>query len=292
MARAARNRGIPYVIAPHGMLETWALERSRLKKKIAAFLYQRKDLEHCSCLQATARHELERYRACELENPVAVVPNGIDVEQFDDMDRHRGRLVEHHPELKGRPLILFLSRIHPKKGIPNLIGAWQRLRQDFPDWAVIVAGPDEVGQRKELEREVEKLGLADSFVFTGPQYGDNKLATFADADIFVLPSFSEGFSMAILEALGAGLPVVITHGCNFPEVADWGIGQVVEANPDGVERGLRTLMEAPESERQAIGARAHDIVRERYSWAESARKMTEVYRWLCGEQGRPACVDA
>jgi glycosyltransferase involved in cell wall biosynthesis len=289
--RTARKRGAPYMISPHGMLEAWSLEQSRLKKAVASVLYQRKDLVRCGCLHATAPREVASFRSYGLENPVAVVPNSVEMALFDDLEEHRRGLEERFPQMADRRVVLFLSRIHPKKGIPNLLGAWARLREDFPDWLVVIAGPDEVGHMEEVQAQVDELDLGPDLLFTGPLYGDDKLGALGAADIFCLPSHSEGFSIAILEALASRLPVVITHGCNFPEVARRDAGQVVGANPEEVEAALRTLMEAEPRERRAIGERARRLVAEEYSWDESAAKLLRVYDWLLGGGERPACVE-
>lgn len=289
-ARAAHRHDAPSLITPRGMLEPWALNRSRWKKRLARWLYADRTLDRADCLHAITPSEVESFRAFGLDNPIAVVPNGVALEPFAELDAARGRLAESYPVTRDRPIALFLSRLHPKKGLLHLMDAWAAVRTDHPDWLLLVCGPDDVGHRAEVERKVDALDLADSVLFAGPVYGDDKLAALAAADCFVLPSFSEGFSMAVLEALACRLPVLITPGCNFPQAEDARAGVIVEPDLDGTESGLRRLLELTPTERAEMGARGRRLVEQKYTWDRVAEQMIEVYRWLLDGGKPPECV--
>ena len=290
VASAGRRLSVPYVITPRGMLESWALRRSRWKKRLVGWLYQNRDLRRSDCLHAITPSEVHSFRAYGLTNPIAVVPNGVDLAEFANLHNMRGRLAEMFPAARDRRVALFLSRLHPKKGLLHLMDAWARVRADYRDWLLLICGPDDVGHRAEVERKAADLGITQSVALTGPMYGEDKLAAFAAADLFALPSFSEGFSMALLEALASRLPVLITPGCNFPEVAEWNAGVIVRPNAEGAEDGLRRLMAMTQSERHIMGARGRAMVEANYTWDKVAAQIIEVYEWLLGGREQPECV--
>jgi len=278
----------PYIVTPNGMLEPWALRNSAWKKKIAGMFYEHRMLGGAACLQANTKKEAADFRSYGLANPIAVIPNGIDFPLFQSLPS-RTSLEVRFPALKDRRWILFLSRIHPKKGLPHLLRAWARIRK-FDDWVLVVAGPDEQGHAAEMKKLSGELGREHNVVFTGPLHGENKLAALGGAEAFVLPSFSEGFSMAVLEAAAAGLPIMLTPQCNFPELAQ--AGGAVEISPDvaGCEAGLRQLLALPDSELQNMGRRGRNLVSRNYTWARIADQMLEVYRWLIEGGSPPSCV--
>jgi poly(glycerol-phosphate) alpha-glucosyltransferase len=291
----AAATGAPLVISPHGMLEPWALQNSRWKKRLAGWLFENKNLRRAACLHALCAPEVESFRSFGLRNPVAVIPNGVDLTGFADPPP-RSRIEARFPVLKGRNWILFLSRIHLKKGLPHLLRAWAAQRtkdgnnRNPSDWRLVIAGPDELGHTDEMRRLSGELKINDEIVFTGPLQGEEKMAALAGATAFVLPSFSEGFSMAILEAAAAGLPVLLTPQCNFPELARAGGGIEVDPNADSCAAGLKRLFAMSEAERRDMGARGRRLVTEQYTWAGQSARMLAVYRWLLGQGDRPDFV--
>jgi glycosyltransferase involved in cell wall biosynthesis len=231
-----------------------------------------------------------------LKNPIAVIPNGIAPAEFANMP-DRSLLEARFPELRGHKWVLFLSRIHPKKGLEHLLKAWAVVNRKseignrkYDEWMLIVAGSDQLGHEAEMKRLATELGLGREICFTGPLHGQEKLAALGGAELFVLPSFSEGFSMAILEAAAAGLPIMLTPQCNFPELAK--AGGALEISPDAAncEAGLRELLALPGSERQSMGQRGKAMVGRYYTWSRIADNMLGVYHWLTGGGPLPPCV--
>lgn len=288
-SRAARELGRSHVFSPQGCLEPWALARSRWKKAPVRRLFADGLLHRAACVHATNDREAENVRALGLENPIAVIPNGIDPSPFAKLP-DRGALAERFPEVADKKVVLFLSRIHPKKGPLHLAGAWRALAREFPDWHLVIAGNDEVGHRADVERALAESGVADRTTFTGPMIGADELVAMAAADVFVLPSFSEGFSMVILEAMASGLPVLLTPGCNFPEAVS--AGATLETTPDapGVETGLRRLMEMTDEERRAMGERGRALVTTGYTWERVVADLKQVYEWCLGGGAAPSAV--
>lgn len=289
-ASHCRRRGIPYVMDPHGMLEPWALEWSRTKKRVAAVLFQDRDLRGASCMRALNEGEVQSFRQYGLKGPVAVVPNGVDPAQWEGLDASRGDFLRVCPAAADRPTALFMARIHPKKGLMPLMEAWAQVVRERPDWLLVVAGPDQLGHRAEVEQRVRDLDLAEHVVFVGPLYGGPKRGALAAAEFFVLPSFSEGFSVAILEALVCRLPVVITPGCLFPEVATSGAGFICEPEVPEIRAALLRAIDAGQAGRREIGARGRALIESRYTWKRVGGLMSAVYLWLAGGGARPDCM--
>ncbi len=282
--RAARTRRRPYLISPHGMLDPWALRHSAWKKNLAAALFERAHLRGAACLHALCAAEADAIRAYGLRNPVCILPNGVDLPA--DAPPAPAPWADHVPA--GRRVLLFLGRLHPKKGLPNLLTAWPTA--DARDWQLVIAGWDQGGHRSELEALCAARGLADRVTFIGPVHGPAKAAAYAAAHGFVLPSFSEGLPMTILEAWAARLPVLMTTACNLPEGFAAGAAREIDTDPDKMARSLLEFMQASEADRSAMGRRGHALVENQFNWTRIAAEMLAVYRWVCGRGPQPACV--
>lgn len=283
-----RQDGNRLLVSPHGMLEPWALNHSSWKKKLAALAFENKNLHGAHCLHALCLPEAENFRRYGLKNPIAIIPNGVDLDE--STTQRSDAIVERFPAIKGRRRILFLSRLHPKKGLSNLLHAWQKMARDFKDWQLIIAGEGDPAYERELKTASKDLLPDNSVVFPGPVYGETKKQIFSAADVFILPSFSEGFSMAILEAAAAGLPVLLTPECNFPELAKSGDAIEISTNPSDIERGLRQILGLSEDQRKGMGHRGRELVRKSYTWPAIAAQMCRVYDWLAGTAAMPETV--
>ena len=198
--QVAKSRNIPYVVSPRGMLEPWALQYKRFKKKLGWWTYQRRIVSSAALIAATADSEYESVRGLGLKNPVAVIPNGIDLNVPNSLlVRANGG------EADGVRTALFLSRIQAKKGLLNLLHAWAQISP--AGWRLKIAGPDEGDHLREVLSTIEHLGLVSSVEYVGAVTGEPKSRLYASADIFVLPTFSENFGLVIAEALAHGVPV-------------------------------------------------------------------------------------
>ena len=288
-AAVARKLGIPQIISIRGQLSQTALRVATWKKAIIRRLYADRNLRRAACLHALTDQEAADARAYGLANPIAVIPNGIDLEVFDRLPP-RDQADKQWPQLAGKRVVLFLARIHPIKGLDHLVRAWCRLAARFDGWHLVIAGPDEVGQQASLEAMLRQGGAAGGATFVGPVYGADKQALLAAADVFALPSFSEGFSMSLLEALACRLPGVFTPGCNFPQAAQAGAGIVAEPTEGSFGAALAEMMSLPDDQRRQMGLRGRRLVEEKYSWDHLAGQMADVYRWLVGRGLQPACV--
>lgn len=396
--RWSRTHGKPEIIAPHGMLDPWALRQSAWKKRLVRWAYEDAHLRDAACLRALCQSEADSIRAFGLRNPIAIIPNGVEMpEQIAkelsvvggplsvNADESQGAARKHIRQQttdNGQRILLFLGRIHPKKGLVNALRAWAELSHSkfniqnstFTNWQFVVSGWDQGGHEAELKRLCGELGLAwaevpaaeflgdggelsvvgcrlsdeldvgaEHFpssqqitcsrvvrrattrstdngqrttdnrapvVFLGPAFGEAKDQLLRQAHAFILPSFSEGLPMAVLEAWAYGLPVLMTDHCNLPEgfaaraairvrqeTGDRGQRTGVRSQESGVRgegasiaEGMRELVEMSDADRLAMGRRGRALVERQFTWPSVAAQMKEVYDWVVGGGRPPDCV--
>lgn len=285
--RWARRTGNPYVVSVHGMLDPWALDHARWKKWVAGRLFENAALQQAACLHALNEEEYHAIRDYGIDRPVCVVPNGIDLPEDGAPS---GSAPWNEVFCSDASVLLFLGRIHPKKGLAELVDGWAQTGDVLDDWRLAIVGWDDGDHVPALRRRIEDRGLGDRVAFLGPRYGDEKEAAFRHADGFVLPSHSEGLPMAVLEAWAYELPVLMTQACNLPVGFDVNAAHKVAPAPSSIAEGLRALAQDPASERRAMGENGRRLVEEKYTWSQVARSMRAVYRWVLGEGERPDCV--
>lgn len=274
IATMSRKKGIPRIVSPRGMLEPWAISYKRIKKNIAWYCYQKRDLSTADGLHATSQAEAKQLKALGLSPPIHLVPNGMDIPddvevEWANATRSAGNVFR---------TALFLSRVHPKKGLPLLIEAWTRLRPQ--GWRLIIAGPSEVGHSNEIATLVRQRGLAESVQIIGPQYGEEKALLLRSSSLFILPTYSENFGMAVAEALAYGIPVLTTTGAPWSELVEYRAGWWVAPNADSITEALSNALEKPIAELQAMGARGRELIRKSYGWDGVAERMIESYEGM------------
>lgn len=261
--RITRRRNLAYSVVPHGMLDPWSLKQKAWKKKPAWWLIWREHCDNATFIRVLNADEARLIEPLALKSPLELFPNGVFPEHYSDLPAP-GDFYAGFPQLRQRRYILFLSRLHYKKGLDYLIEAFAAVAAKIDDVDLVVAGPDD-GARAQLERDIQRLQLDQRVHLTGPLYGRDKLAALVDAYCFCLPSRQEGFSIAITEALACGTPVVISEPCNFPEVAEVNAGRVVELRADLVADALVELLES-QTLRDAAGRAGQELVFSRFSW--------------------------
>jgi glycosyltransferase involved in cell wall biosynthesis len=272
LAKWARNNNVPYIISPRGMLEPWSLNQSSLKKKLALFLYQKNDLKHAAVVHTTSEMESRNFQKLGLNESTMVIPNGISLSQYS-INKIKA------PQLKRT--LLFLSRIHEKKGIEILISAWQRIPAKYKrEWQVRIVGEGDPNYMNSLIALVQTLNLSDEIQFIGPKYGPEKIDEYQNADLFVLPTHSENFGMVIAEALASGLPVITTKGTPWGEIITHNCGWWISLNVDNLVSTLENVMSLSDIERIQMGLRGRSLIEEKYSINAVAEKMSLLYKWL------------
>lgn len=276
--RAATAAGKPYVVSAHGMLERWALRNKRLKKMLYAALIERSNVRGAACRLALTHAEAADYERFGCVGPAAVIPNGVTLPELRDPEPFFAEF----PELRGQRLILFLGRLHPKKGVDLLLRAWTEVATRHREAHLVIAGPDSEGTLARLESIVAEHRLQGQVTFTGMLRNQMKWSALAAAEAFTLPSHSEGLSMSTLEAMGMGLPVIITRQCNLPEVQQHGAGWTIEPAAKPLVAALSELLDQPSARNRETGQAGARLVEQRYNWAAVARQTAEVYRWVLG----------
>jgi|GEM_PF-101674 len=380
-----RKTGRPYLVSPHGMLDPWAVKNSAWKKKLALLFYEREHLQNAACLRALCESEAKAMRAFGLRNPICIIPNGIDlpedggrrtedrrqpgevanqrlhgpgkvesvgenVEIRNQKSEIRSQTSDLWPLTSGRKVLLYLGRIHPKKGLANLLKAWAAVQRTedggrrAEEWVLAIAGWDQGGHEAELKSLASELGLAwmdvreappspprsgsapasgasfgvspkesvspflgpwnakhiplgsvsafqhVSVLFVGPQFNEAKVVCYQNCDAFILPSFSEGLPMVILEAWAHGKPVLMTPECNLPEGFAANAAIRIEPSVESIVQGLEQLLRSPSSDLCSLGANGRALVAEKFAWPKIAADMKSVYEWVLGGGAKPSCV--
>jgi len=306
-----RKRKVPYVISPHGMIDPWAIKNSSWKKIPAYYLYEGSHLTNAACMRALCESEADSFRAYGLKNPIAIIPNGIDLPE-----EGKGEEVNAKGE-NGVKTLLFLGRIHPKKGLSNAIRAFAKALDArrstlgcSVQWQFVIAGWDQGGHEAELMNLCDELGLSfshkmhethkgddlgvnsnnTSVLFHGSAFGEKKDDLLRSADAFILSSFSEGLPMSVLEAWAYGVPVLMTQECNLPEGFAADAALKIGTDVESIDKGMDELFSMSEADLSTMGAKGRKLVEERFTWKKVAAQMAGVYEWMLGGGVPPDCV--
>lgn len=279
---ACRWHAVPYVVIPRGMLEPWALSYKAWKKKIYYALFEKPALQRASAIQMLALTEAEQIEPLKISTPLVISPNGIRRQDFETLPSAE-LFYEAFPATKNKKLILFLGRIDPKKGLDLLAKSFGKALAQFPSAHLVIAGPDSVGFLPTVRRYLADSNCTEAVTFTEMLTGDLKHSALAAANYYMAPSYSEGFSMSVLEGMAAGLPCIITTGCNFPEAAQANVAHVVEANAEALTLALTECLADPEAAK-TMGKRARQFIFNHYTWDKIASNLSETYRSILTQQ--------
>lgn len=279
--RRKYNRSIS-LVAPRGMLDSWAIKQSKLKKRIVGAWFEYEHLKQCDCIHALCQSEYESIREYGLKSPVAIIPNGISLpEPFIK------------PKKTGKNL-LFIGRIHPKKGLDLLIEAISIIKQRnamaLSNWTIRIAGWNQLNHQENLQKKVDELKVQDIISFIGPVLGDKKREELINADAFILPSFSEGLPMSILEAWSYKLPVIMTKYCNIPDGFSQNAAVEIDVNAEDIANKLIHFFEKSDEERILIGMNGYNLTKSKFTWNAIAKETEWLYQWLLGKGSKPDYV--
>ena len=320
--RWTERNGKPMMVAPHGALDSWALRNSAWKKRIAAALFKNRQFQKATCIRALSAVEADSFRSYGLKNPIAIIPNGVQIPEERNVEGFTAK-----GEIGSKKRLLFLGRIHPKKGLSNLLRGFKKSLDSRsstldPAWQLVIAGWDQAGHEGELMRLCHELGIKSAVtyarqrpgqpklqgggetrvlgsqlsmpdsevIFCGPAFGEEKEDLLRSADAFILPSFSEGLPMSILEAWSYSLPVVMTPECNLPEGFASDAAIRIQTGVESIARGVSDLFSMSDTELRNKGARGRELVKERFTWKVIAAQMHEVYDWMLGGGAVPSSM--
>lgn len=263
----ARKGGINLVASSRGAFSEWAMRHGSVLKKVFWPFFQRPALEATTCFHATAESEYNDIRRIGFRQPVAIIPNGIDIPDLA-------------PKVPGEfCTLLFLGRIHPIKGLDLLLPAWQAVQDRFPEWRLQIVGPDNGGYLAQMRRRAGELRL-ERIEFSGALFGEQKWQAYRQADLFVLPTYSENFGMSVAEALAAGTPAVVSKGAPWAGLDMRGAGWWIDIGLDPLVACLEDALARPHEVLAAMGIRGRTWMVTDFSWESVGQRMADTYRWL------------
>ena len=271
----AKKAGKPYCISTHGHLSQWALNHKKIRKQIYLNVFQKKAMSKASALHAITQEEAQNIRRLGISNDIRLIPNGIHANACVDSVNSSDFLAM-HPSLQGKPVLLFLGRIHPIKGLDLLVDAFKLVLNRYPETHLVIAGPDENGYKQHIEDQLKGNETYANCIFTGLLSERDKLKALKLANILVLPSYSEVMGIATLEGMDAGLPVVITEGCQFPEVAENGAGLVVQHTSTSLSDAILYLLDNPQI-RKKMGQIGQQLISQTYNWSTISDSYIDLY---------------
>lgn len=260
--KAAQKLGIKVIVSPHGMLEPWIMAHSPLKKKIALFLYQRKAIQQSALIHATAQMEAENIQTLGFKNPICIIPNGIDLNDVKGIK-----------EYYGTRKMVFLSRIHPKKGIELLLEAWRNSNTN--GWLLEIAGNGDENYIANLNQSAQDLK---NVHFVGAKYGEAKWNFLRSADVMVLPTHSENFGIVVAEALAVGVPVITTQGTPWEDLVMHQCGWWINLSVSNLEKIIALVTQIPANELATMGRNGRKLVVDKYDVKTVTNKIVDLYQ--------------
>ena len=259
--KVAQKLGIKVIISPHGMLEPWILANNGLKKKLALFLYQKKALRRSTYLHATAQMEAKNIQALGFTNPIYIIPNSIDLSDVKEIKTNYGMRK-----------IVFLSRIHPKKGIELLLEAWRNC--NTTGWSLEIAGNGNKNYISTLNESSQDLN---NVHFVGAKFGATKWDFLRSADVMVLPTYSENFGIVIAESLAVGVPVITTHGTPWEDLEIYQCGWWIDLSVINLENTLNQVFNTPIKKLEIMGKYGRKLTEDKYDIMALRKKMLDLY---------------
>jgi glycosyltransferase involved in cell wall biosynthesis len=258
--------------SPRGAFSAWAMHSGSKWKPFFWKCFQLPALQRVACFHATAEAEYQDIRRLGFKQPVAIIPNGITIPE------------KKHRAIKRSRTLLFLGRIHPVKGLDMLLPAWQALQKDFPEWDLKIVGNDDIyyastGYLQACKEQAKQLAL-ERIEFHSSLYGEDKIKAYADAELFVLPSYSENFAMTVAESLAAGTPVVVTKGAPWQGLDGNGAGWWIDIHLDALVCCLRSAMSKSPIELAKKGDLGREWMKKDFSWELVTTRMLQTYHWL------------
>lgn len=272
-----RKYGVPYILRPHGTLDPFIYKRHRGRKAILEFLFEKRNLNHAAALHYTTEEERELARPFINHDRGFVVPNGINLEDYK-MPIIGGKFREKYKETQGKKIILFFSRLNFKKGLDLLIEAYSEIAKAREDVHLVITGPDNEGYGTTVKKWISKKDIVNRVTFTGMLTGEEKLQVLSEADMFVLPSYSENFGISVIEAMLCGLPVIISNKVNiYRELLENNAGEVVNCDAKELAQIIFKLLDNPEYSKQ-LSENGKKLVGNYFQWSMVGKALEKHYQ--------------
>jgi glycosyltransferase involved in cell wall biosynthesis len=315
-ARAASRHRLPLLLSPRGCLDPWALDYRKLKKKVALALYQRKDLRLVTCFHATSELEAESIRKMGLTQPIAIIPNGVELPEAEESGkggeggkgkrergneqpnsfnpaerdfRHSVPSASNSLPRSGTRYALFIGRLHPVKNLPTLLRAWADVKPE--GWILRIAGTDEEDHLAELQGLVRELKIQDRIEFLGPVYGKEKEDLLRGSELAFLVSHSENFGISVVEALAYGIPVIASKTTPWQCLEKEGMGWWVEVSMEGIATGIRSYLKTVDVTKIEMSEKARAYTNRMFTWEAISSKFQELYAWMGGNEKKPNFIE-
>jgi glycosyltransferase involved in cell wall biosynthesis len=271
---------MPVILSPRGMMDRWAWRHHRWRKRVMWWAGQARAVRTAACLHATAPCEAQCVRDLGIRAPIAVVPNGVTIPDL--------------PPAPQRPsdvrTLLFLARIHEKKGVDILVHAWRNVQDRFSDWRLLIVGPDNGGYLLRMQDLAARIG-ARRVYFKGKIPQAEKSACFTSSELYVLPTHAENWGVSIAEALAHGLPAIVGRGAPWSGLETRRCGWWIDSSVDALTGTLETALALSPGELRARGALGREWVEEAFTWRSVADTMRQVYLWTLDRGPKPPCVE-
>ncbi|MDN3643794.1 glycosyltransferase [Lutimonas halocynthiae] len=281
------SKKIKILISPHGLFEPERLEMQSRKKAIARFVFENSNFKKSACLVTCSNQEALNLAALKFNVPIAILPNGIEesflLEKTTVIERTSFRDEKNIPIDKR--VLLFISRIHPLKGLPLLLEVILKIKAEFQksNWLLVIAGIDENNHEQELKKLVKEYNLEELVQFVGPVFGREKILMFDIASTFILPSHNENFGIVVIEALARGIPVITTKNTPWADLEDFNCGWWVDRNEKSITLILEKLLKLDSQELSTMGESGKKLVEKKYLWTSIARQSISLYKWILSD---------
>lgn len=280
-ARLSKIHDVPHIISVRGTLYPWSLQQGYFRKKLAWYLFQKKALQDASIVHVTCEDELKAVRELGITSPIALIPHGINYEEYQRLPQRRSAL-DHLQLSTDKQYFLFMSRLHKKKGLDLLLSVWSKIAKRFPEWCLLIAGPDYGNYDQKINSLIEQKSLTNSVRNLGMLSGNAKLSALSCSEFFVLPSYSENFGVVIGEALAAGLPTITTTGTPWSEIINYNCGEYIKPESGSLEASLVRFLKCDTATLSLMSQEGKRLIREKYSWDSQAQKFMNVIHFING----------
>ncbi|GAA0827785.1 hypothetical protein GCM10009112_07350 [Marinomonas arenicola] len=288
-AKLAKKYKLPHIVSIRGTLYPWSLDQSKLSKKIAWNFFQKKSLQQASLIHVTCSEEYNAVRKLGITTPIAIVPHGINYDDYQDLPK-KNNAIEYLGLNQDKKYILFMSRLHKKKGLDLLLELWPELVNKFPDWCLLIVGPDYSDYTDSISKLAIENDIVGNIKTLGMLTGDKKKCVLAASEFFVLPTYTENFGVVIGEALAAGLPTITTTGTPWSEIGTYNCGKYINLSKENIRQALQEMMCMEEESLNVMSDNAKLLIKNNYSWSAQAIKFGQALDFILTKKPAPDVV--